>query len=156
MGLMDRAFMDRGFVVIPGCEIDPEMREMHQEVCGSSHLTHDLADLPAKVEGMHFDGIIGGPPCQAHTKLRAIRKPKYPDLTPKVNALLGAVSFDWFLFENVAPTEIPGAESIRLNAMHFYQPHQSRARWFTYQGIEPPEPIYSGNVGQFSIAVDTC
>ncbi|MCG7904426.1 MAG: DNA cytosine methyltransferase [Candidatus Thiodiazotropha weberae] len=143
---MDRAFMDSGFTVIPGCEIDPEMREMHREVCGTDHLTSDLTDLPNAVNGLHFDGIIGGPPCQAHTKLRAIRNPKYPDLTPQVNALLDAVSFDWFLFENVAPIDIPGSESVRLNAMHFYQPHQSRARWFTYKGMNPPKPVYTGTV----------
>jgi site-specific DNA-cytosine methylase len=146
MGLMDRAFMDAGHEVIPGCEIDPEMRAMHAALCGGEHLAHDLADLPALVRGERFDGIIGGPSCQAHTKLRAIRAPKFPDLTLLVIDLLAAASWDCFLFENVVPIAIPGAKHTRLNAMHFHIPHQSRARWFTHQGITAPAKAYHGSV----------
>lgn len=157
MGLMDRAFIDAGHEVLPGCEIDPEMRAMYQALCGGDcgkyrslcrgeHMTHDLIDLPPKVSGLHFDGIIGGPPCQAHTKLRAMRKPKFQDLTSLVRQLLDVVTFDWFIFENVAPIDLPGAAHKRLNAMHFYQPHQSRARWFTYRGVNPPKPVFGGDV----------
>jgi site-specific DNA-cytosine methylase len=146
MGLMDRAFMDAGYTVVPGCEIDPEMREMYQHLCGGEYLAHDLADLPDLIRGQRFDGVIGGPSCQAHSKLRAIKKPKFPDLTPLVNDLLNAIECDWYLFENVAPVEIPGAEKIRLNAMHYHQPHQSRARWFTFSRVQPPAPLYQGSV----------
>lgn len=147
MGLMDRAFMDAGFDVIPGCEIDPQKRAMHAKLCGGRHLVHDLADLPSAVAGEHFDGIIGGPSCQSHSKLRAMRAPKFPDLTPLVLDLLQAARFDQFLFENVVAIEIPGAAATRLNAMHFYRPHQSRVRWFTHSpSIAPPAPAYSGNV----------
>lgn len=146
MGLMDRAFLDAGFDVAPGCEIDPDMRAMHSALCGGEYLAHDLADLIPLVRGMHFDGVIGGPPCQAHTKLRAMRKPKFPDLTPLVNELLQAVTCDWYVFENVRPIAIPDARTVRLNAMHFYQPHQSRDRWFTYRGLAFPMPHFSGDV----------
>lgn len=149
MGLMDRAFLDAGFDVVAGCEIDPEMRAMHRELCGGDYLTHDLADLPAIVRGQHFDGIIGGPSCQAHTKLRAMRAPKFPDLTPLVNELLAACTADWFVFENVVPIEIAGAKHSRLNAMHFYQPHQSRSRWFTHSpNLRAPRPVYTGDVDE--------
>lgn len=57
MGLMDRAFKDAGHEVIPGCEIDPEMRAMYRSLCGDEHLTNDLADLPALLRGQSFDGI---------------------------------------------------------------------------------------------------
>ena len=145
---MDKAFIDAGYTVIPGCEIDPEMREMYQHLCGGEHLCHDLADLPNLLSGQKFDGVIGGPSCQAHTKLRAIRTPKFPDLTPLVNDLLDAIVWDWFTFENVKPIEIPDAKTIRLNAMHYHKPHQSRARWFTYYGVQPPAPLYSGDVNE--------
>lgn len=148
MGLMDRAFLDAGHDVIPGCEIDPEMRAMYRALCGDEHLTHDLRDLPAIIGGQRFDGLIGGPSCQAHTKLRAIRTPKFPDLTPLVIDLLGAVEWDFYVFENVVPIEIDGATHTRMNAMHYYQPHQSRARWFTHRGVAAPQRQFTGCVDQ--------
>lgn len=147
MGLMDRAYMDAGHQVIPGCEIDAQKRAMHAVLCGGEHLAHDLADMIEMVRGHHFDGIIGGPSCQSHSKLRAIKAPKFPDLTPLVNRLLEACTWDWFKFENVVPIAIPGSVHTRLNAMHFYQPHQSRSRWFTHSpDLTPPKPVYSGSV----------
>jgi site-specific DNA-cytosine methylase len=147
MGLMDRAFMDAGFDVTPGCEIDPEKRAMYGKLCGGGPLVHDLRDLPEAVEDDSFAGIIGGPSCQSHTKLRAIRDPKFPDLTILVLGLLASVDHEWFCFENVVPIDIPGAVHTRMNAMHFYQPHQSRSRWFTHsKNITPPKPIYKGSV----------
>lgn len=147
MGLLDRAFMDAGFEVVPGCEIDPEMRAMYSALCGGEALAHDLADLPGMIAGQRFDGIIGGPPCQALTNLRAMRAPKYPDLTPLVAGLLAAVPHDWFLFENVAPLQLERSKATKLNAMHFYHPHQSRERWFTHSpNLHAPRGIYRGNV----------
>lgn len=149
MGLLDRAFMDAGFDVVPGCEIHPEKRAMYRELCGGEPLVHDLKDLPAAVQGQRFAGIIGGPSCQAHSKLRAMRTPKFPDLTPLVDAVLDQVRPEWFVFENVTPVRLTSATytASRCNAMHYYKPHQSRARWFTHsQNIRPPRPIYGGTV----------
>jgi site-specific DNA-cytosine methylase len=150
MGLLDRAFMDAGFEVVPGCEIDRDKRAMYAALCGKNPLVDDLFDLPAVVSGKRFDGIIGGPSCQSHSKLRAIRDPKFPDLTPLVEKLLRGVEHDWFVFENVVPIDLaPAWEAThtRCNAMHYYQPHQSRVRWFTHSpNITPPKPVYSGSV----------
>jgi hypothetical protein len=162
MGLLDRAFIDAGFDVTPGCEIDHQKRAMYLSLNGGHVLYHDLKDLTLsaklgvgdwckdyRVRGHEydFDGIIGGPSCQSHSKLRAMRDPKFPDLTPLVLDLLETVEHDWFLFENVVPINIPGAVHTRCNAMHYYQPHQSRARWFTHSpNITPPKPKYSGSV----------
>lgn len=144
---MDRAYIDAGWNVIAGCEIDPQKRAMYAALNGGEPMTHDLADLIPMVRGKRFAGIIGGPSCQAHSKLRAIRSPKFPDLTPLVNALLAACEWSWFKFENVVQIKIPGAEHTRCNAMHFYQPHQSRARWFTHSpNIIPPTPLFRGSV----------
>lgn len=147
MGLMDRAYIDAGYEVVAGCEIDPDKRAMYRELCGGEPIVHDLADLPGVVRGQWFDGIIGGPSCQSHSKLRAMRAPKFPDLTPLVLALLDAVPHGWFKFENVVPIAIPDAQHTRVNAMHYYQPHQSRVRWFTHSPHLPaPQPVYRGNV----------
>lgn len=158
MGLLDRAFLDAGFQIMPGCEIDPQKRAMYESLMGhagtladrlgrDAYMAHDLKDLPHYLDGHYIDGIIGGPSCQSHSKLRAIKSPKFPDLTPLVNDLLEAVKWDWFLFENVVPIDIPGAVHTRCNAMHYYQPHQSRSRWFTHSpNITPPKPKFSGSV----------
>jgi hypothetical protein len=151
MGLLDRAFMDAGFSVLPGCEIDESKRAMYRALCGGSPVADDLAELPFILRSVskpeRFLGIIGGPSCQSHSKLKAMRDPKFPDLTPLVLDLLRDVPHEWFLFENVVPIDIPGAVHTRCNAMHFYQPHQSRSRWFTHSpNITPPKPVYSGSV----------
>lgn len=155
MGLLDRAFLDAGFDVVPGCEIDAQKRAMYRALCREpshlEHLCHDLKEMPGLVDWMFhanaFDAIIGGPSCQSHSKLRAIRNPKFPDLTPLVLDLLKTVTHDWFLFENVVPIDIPGAVHTKCNAMYYYQPHQSRERWFTHSpNITPPKPKFHGSV----------
>lgn len=147
MGLMDRAFMDAGHTIVPGCEIDPEMRAMYKELCGDEPIAESLDDLIMLIgDHARFDGVIGGPPCQSHTKLRAMRKPKYPDLTDGVNRLLSKVICNWFMFENVRPIAIPNARHTMLNAMNYYVPHQSRERWFTHYGIVAPAPRFIGDV----------
>ncbi len=138
--------MDAGFDIVPGCEIDAEMRSMYTSLCGTRHITEDLADLVDSVRGQSFSGIIGGPPCQAHTRLRAIRTPKFPDVTPLVRRLLDAVRCDWYVLENVRPLALPDARHSMLNAMHYFKPHQSRSRWFTYRGVLAPPPCYNGDV----------
>ena len=152
-GLLDKAFIEAGHTVIPGCEIMEHKRRMYQDWCGGDFLCHDLKDLPDIVRGEYFDAIIGGPSCQSHTKLKAIRAPKFPDLTPLVNRLLDTVGYGNFLFENVVPIDIPGAITTRLNAMNFpvyhngKEYHQSRARWFTHShGLAPPPIVSPGSV----------
>jgi hypothetical protein len=147
MGLMDRAFLDAGFDVVAGCEIEADMRDLYRQVCGGEHLVADIHDLPELLTPGLFDGVIGGPPCQSHTTLRAMRAPRYPDETEAVRRVLDAARPRWFLFENVRPVNIPDAARVPLNAMHFYQPHQSRRRWFTFSaGLRPPQARYAGTV----------
>jgi site-specific DNA-cytosine methylase len=149
MGLMDKAFVDAGFSVLAGCEIDPEMRSLYRELVGEPHVTNDIHDLPARIKGGAYFGVIGGPPCQSHTKLRAMRKPKFPDLTDAVDAVLKAVKWQFYLFENVARVVIDATtRHVRLDAMHFADPPQSRPRWFSYKGIEPPLPRRKGDVDE--------
>jgi site-specific DNA-cytosine methylase len=150
LGLLDLGFQHEGFEVLPGCEIDPGMATAHEALTGKRPAFRTLRELIDAGLGeceRPADGIIGGPPCQAHTKLKAMRAPKFADLTPEVVELVEREQPQWFVFENVCPLEIPGAKHVMLNAMHFAHPPQSRERWFTYSAnLTPPEPRYRGSV----------
>lgn len=146
-GLWDKAWLEAGHQVIPGCEIMPHKRDLYRAFCKGEHLTADLADLPALIRGQHFDGIIGGIPCQSRSKLRAIREAKFPDLLPLTLAVLEACTWDWCLLENVTALDIPAFTKTKMNAMHYQEPHQSRVRWFTHSpSLVMPPPIFRGNV----------
>ena len=146
MGLLGKAFADSGFQVVPGCEIDPVMRHLHGQLHpGTTHLQNDIHRLALRAGDWH--GVIGGPPCQSLSKLRAMRQPKFALLTSEVQRLLDEARPDWWIFENVLPLELRDSASSPVNAMHFAQPHQSRARWFTHsRNIKPPVPAYYGTV----------
>ncbi len=147
MGLLDRAFLDEGFDVTPGCEIDPDQRGLYSQLCGGEPLCHDLTDLPDLVRGQSFDLVMGGPPCQSLTKLRSMRAPKFADLSGLALQLLASVSTRAWLFENVRPLDFPRAFQVPLDAMHYGNPHQSRRRWFTFsQNLLAPEAPYAGTV----------
>ncbi len=146
-GLWDKACIEAGHEVVPGCEIMPHKRAMYEAFCGGKHLCHDIADLPAIVRGQRFDGIIGGIPCQSRSKLRAIRDPKFGDLLPQFLAVLEACEWEWCVAENVTALDVPGFKTARMNAMNYGQPHQSRERWFTHSpNLIPPAQIFPGDV----------
>ncbi|MGF1723615.1 DNA cytosine methyltransferase [Photobacterium nomapromontoriensis] len=152
-GLLDKAFIDAGFTVVPGCEIKEHKRRLYEKFVGGKHVCNDLADLPNYLKNQHYDLILGGPSCQAHTKLKAMNTPKFPDLTPLVQKLLMEVSHDAYLFENVVPIDLAGSIHTKRNAMNYpehYNGHvisQSRPRWFTHSNnIQPPELKLAGSV----------
>ena len=146
-GLWDRAWIEAGHEVVAGCELMGHKRAIYAEFCGGEPLCHDIHDLPDIVRGEHFDGVFGGIPCQSFSKLKAMRAPKFPDLTAAALEVLDAVKFEWFVFENVAKLNIAGATHTRLDAMHYARPHQSRPRWFTHsRNIAPLGPTFSGGV----------
>lgn len=144
-GLLDKAMLAAGWDVVPGCEIMEHKRSMYRDWCGGEHLANSLDDLIPVVEDQEFDGIIGGPPCQSHTKLKAMRATKFPDLTPSIICLLARTRWNWYLFENVAPLGLGGSSHTRMNAMNYGQPHQSRPRWFTHSpNLPAPKQVYPG------------
>lgn len=79
-GLWDKAWIEAGHEIVPGCEIMPHKRAMYRAFCGGEHLCEDLADLPGLLKGQKFDGIIGGIPCQSRSKMKSFRDPKFGDL----------------------------------------------------------------------------
>jgi len=148
-GLLDKPFIDAGHTVVPGCEIMEHKRKMYRAFCqDEKHICDDIRELPFYIRKMkRFDGIIGGIPCQSRSKLRAIRKPKFPDLLPYVQQILSNCEWDWALFENVTALEIPGFKKTRFNAANFGKPHQSRTRWYTYSpNLKTPDVIYPGSI----------
>jgi C-5 cytosine-specific DNA methylase len=146
-GLWDKAWLEAGHEVVPGCELMPHKRAMYETFCGGKHLVHDIKDLPDAVRGQRFDGVIGGIPCQSRSKMRSFRDPKFPDLLPDTLRVLDAVQTTWALLENVTALDVPKFFKHRLNAMHFGSPHQSRERWFTHDlRAMIPEPLFTGSV----------
>lgn len=81
---------------VTGIDIKPQPR-----YCGDAFIQADALAPP--VDLRDFDFIWASPPCQAHSKTRAIHGNDYPDLIPATRALLVATGVPWVI-ENV-----PGA-----------------------------------------------
>lgn len=107
IGLLDRGFEDEGFAVVRGPDLlwGGDVKKFHS---------------PAG----KFDGVIGGPPCQAFSSLRhlvkATGKKIADNLIPEYERVCSEAAPRWFLMENVpaAPEPIvPGylVRSILLN-----------------------------------------
>ncbi len=135
-GLWDKAWLDAGHTVVPGCENDAVKRRMYEIYCNSpSHawVAHDIADVAKRLSGERFDGIIAGIPCQSRSRLNGCaRASKLHDLLPALADLLARVPHTWALLENVAALDLPGMRASRCDAIHYGKPHQSRVRWFTH------------------------
>src|SRR5882762_3919659 len=59
-----------------------------------------------------FDGVIGGPPCQAFSTLAALNRhlgnePKFGDLIPEFVRVVWEAAPEWFLMENVPGAPLP-------------------------------------------------
>jgi len=107
IGLLDMAFESEGFCVVRGPDLlwGGDIRRFHP---------------PAG----RFDGVIGGPPCQAFSSLAKLiraqgRQPRWGNLIPEFERVVREADPDWFLMENVpsAPmAEVDGYE-VTLSAV---------------------------------------
>ena len=94
IGMLDMAFEEEGFCVVRGPDLlwGGDIRRFHP---------------PA----MKFDGVIGGPPCQAFSRLRHIVEANgytpAPDLIPEFERCVLEAQPEWFLMENVEAAPIP-------------------------------------------------
>ena len=125
LGLLDRAFEEEGFVVVRGPDA----------LWGGD--VKRFFPPPGK-----FDGVIGGPPCQAFSRLRHLVKSLYgehrikPNLIPEYDRVVAAARPDWFVMENVPdapePT-VPGyvVRSAMLNN-RWLGAEQNRLRRFSF------------------------
>ena len=123
IGLLDMAFEEAGFCVVRGPDLlwGGDVRSFHP---------------PAG----RFDGVIGGPPCQAFSRLRHIVEANgyrtAPNLIPEYERVVGEVAPAWFLMENVPaapePT-VPGyVVRSEMVADHWCGGETSRLRRFSF------------------------
>jgi len=126
IGMLDRAFEEEGFCVVRGPDLlwGGDMRAFHPP--------------PGK-----FDGVIGGPPCQAHSSLNRLNVkrgvPRAQNLVPEFARCVEEAAPCWFLMENVpaAPTPACPSYSVQtfvLNNRELGQEQNRRRRfWFGSQ-----------------------
>jgi DNA (cytosine-5)-methyltransferase 1 len=94
IGLLDMAFEETGFCVVRGPDLlwGGDVRRFHP---------------PAG----KFDGVIGGPPCQAFSQLRHLVESNgyqtAPNLIPEYERVVGEAAPTWFLMENVREAPQP-------------------------------------------------
>ena len=93
IGLLDMAFEEEGFVVVRGPDLlwGGDIRRFHPPVG-------------------RFDGVIGGPPCQAFSILRNLNPKcgeKHGNLIPEFERVVADAAPSWFLMENVGAAPEP-------------------------------------------------
>lgn len=94
IGLLDMAFEEEGFCVVRGPDLlwGGDVRRFHP---------------PAG----KFDGVIGGPPCQAFSRLRYLvehnGRQLAPNLIPEFERCVAEASPAWFVMENVPDAPPP-------------------------------------------------
>lgn len=130
IGLLDMAFEEAGFCVVRGPDLlwGGDVRRF---------------DPPAG----RFDGVIGGPPCQTHSRfagiVRATGKRTAQDLIPEFQRCVARAAPAWFLMENVELAPLPivpgyGVGSILLNN-RWCGGEQNRLRRFSF-GLRSQDP----------------
>lgn len=123
IGLLDRAFEEAGFCVVRGPDLlwGGDVKTFHP---------------PA----WKFDGVIGGPPCQAHSEFTALNKSNWrtiaPDLVPEFVRCVDEARPHWWLMENTprVPTiDVPGYVNrlVVIQNRHLGE-EQSRRRKFQF------------------------
>jgi DNA (cytosine-5)-methyltransferase 1 len=104
IGLLDRGFEDNGFAVVRGPDLlwGGDVKRFHP---------------PAG----RFDGIIGGPPCQAFSRLRHIVEANgyqtAPNLIPEYERVVSEAAPTWFLMENVPEAPLPVVPGYQVHAL---------------------------------------
>lgn len=104
IGLLDMAFEQEGFCVVRGPDLlwGGDIRKFHP---------------PAG----RFDGVIGGPPCQAFSSLRhlvaAAGNKTAPNLIPEFERCIDEAAPRWFLMENVPDAPKPAVAGYIVHAV---------------------------------------
>jgi len=133
IGLLDRAFEEEGFCVVrgPDCLWGGDQRRFVTP-CGK------------------FDGIIGGPPCQAFSRLaHMVRqngyKPKFGNLIPEFERSVSEGQPAWFLMEEVPDAPIPAVDGYgvryRLLNNRWLGEPQNRLRMISFGVLGRGRPL---------------
>lgn len=103
IGLLDMAFEENGFCVVRGPDLlwGGDIRRFHP---------------PAG----RFDGVIGGPPCQAFSRLRYLVEHNgyrvADNLIPEFERCITEAQPSWFLMENVPDAPLPVVPGYQVRA----------------------------------------
>jgi DNA (cytosine-5)-methyltransferase 1 len=103
IGLLDMAFEAEGFCVVRGPDV---------LWGGDIHTFHPPAGK--------FSGVIGGPPCQAFSRLRHMVEANgfnvAKNLIPEFERVVSEAAPDWFVMENVPDAPMPSIEGYSCTA----------------------------------------
>ena len=102
IGMLDMAFEAEGFCVVRG----PDLLWG-----GDIHRFHPSAG--------RFDGVIGGPPCQAFSTLNNISKTHKVNLIPEFERVVYEARPAWFLMENVRMAPLPNVKGYYVHCQLF-------------------------------------
>lgn len=104
IGLLDRAFEEEGFCVVRGPDVlwGGDVRTFHP---------------PAG----KFDGVIGGPPCQAFSRLSHMVRangytPKFGNLIPEFERCVIEAAPRWFVMEEVPDAPTPATRGYNVDS----------------------------------------
>lgn len=104
IGLLDMAFEQEGFCVVRGPDVlwGGDVRRFHP---------------PAG----KFDGVIGGPPCQAFSPLAHMvrhngHEPKFGNLIPEFERCVHEARPQWFVMENVPAAPAPSVSGYEIHS----------------------------------------
>lgn len=127
IGLLDHAFEVEGFCVVRGPDV----------------LWGGDVRLFSPPPGV-FEGVIGGPPCNAHSALVHIVRARYgesavaDDLIPEYVRVVAEAAPGWFIMENVRHAPLPAVLGYGVTSMLFNTrwgpeaPAQHRERRFSF------------------------
>jgi DNA (cytosine-5)-methyltransferase 1 len=123
IGLLDMAFEEEGFTVVRGPDLlwGGDVRRFHPP-------------------SGKFDGVIGGPPCQAHSRFRylvaATGRKVAEDLIPEFVRVVERVGPGWFLMENAPDSPEPDPRGYHVHRFllnnRWLGEDQNRERAFSF------------------------
>lgn len=131
IGLLDRAFEEAGFCIVRGPDAlwGGDVKAFHPPMG-------------------RFDGVIGGPPCQAFSRLVHmvhLNHERHPDkyhvaenLIPEFERVIGEAAPTWFLMENVPDAPTPSVNGYFITILFLNNrwvrdtTPQNRARRFSF------------------------
>lgn len=127
IGLLDMAFEEEGFCVVRGPDVlwGGDIRRFHP---------------PAG----KFDGVIGGPPCQAFSRLRHlvahVHGKRADNLIPEYERCVAASRPRWFLMENVEDAPEPRVDGYIVHRFvwnnRWCGAEQNRLRSFAFGSVD--------------------
>ena len=121
VGLLDLAFELEGFCVVRGPDLlwGGDVRQFHPP-------------------SGKFDGVIGGPPCQAFSRFRYLNPNagKHGNLIPEFERCVAEAAPDWFLMENVKAAPEPRVDGFVVQSVlldnRWLGEEQERLRRFSF------------------------